>query len=255
VSGAVPAWEQHVSRSRRWVGDHVGDVIGHAAWLVAVGVVIDALLQALPATISLAVSGLEAVGAVAAGVVGLGLWWTANCALHEAAHAVALRSRGVVADVTLQPVTAFGQPLPVASGGTVRPRGDGYARLTPDDHIRVALAPAWIAAVGSVVVAAVATVAGASALLTASLVAGTWLFGGPSPSDYSRVVDSLLWPDEIRDQRQRQAARIREHAAVEGADPRALAPDRHTTAMSYDTTPTTGASPAKHAVPDGGERT
>jgi len=254
VTRAVPAWEQQARRSRRWVGDHAGDLIAHVAWFLAVNLVAVVFVEAAaPTTPADASTSIDTVAGVLA-LVGLVVSWTVLTVLHESLHAVAMHSRGVRSHVYIGWLTAVGYRLPVAMGGSARPRGDGYARLLPSDQIVVALAPAWLSAGLSVGVVGVAVALGTSTVTTACLVAAVWLFGGPSPSDYAVIVDAVLWPDEIREQRQQQAARIREHAAAEGADPRVLAPDRHHTTMSYVTTPTAGASPAKQPIPDGGER-
>lgn len=223
MNAAVPSWEAHGRRLRHALAEHGADLVGQVAWLAALGALVDLVPTEAWVT---GVEQLVAADTVvlALGGVGLVAAWTLTTVLHEATHAVALHSRGVRADVTVKWWRIRGYRLPIASSGVCRPRGDGYARLTPTEHIRVATAPAALAAVLSVLAAAGGLAVGGSPLTVGVVVALMWLFGGPSPSDWGRVVDALLWPDEYRKQANRQAARIREHAAVEGADPRMFAP-------------------------------
>jgi len=226
VNAAVPAWEAHGRRLRHALAEHGADLAGQLAWLAALG----ALVDLVPTETW--ITGIEQLVAadtvvLALGSVGLVAAWTLTTVLHEATHAVALHSRGVRADVTVNWWQVRGYRLPVASSGVCRPRGDGYARLTPSEHIRVATAPAAVAAVLSVLVVAGGVAAGSSPLVIGVIVALVWLFGGPSPKDWGRVLEVLLWPDEYRDEAQRLATRLSEHAAAEGANPRMLDPTTH----------------------------
>ncbi|WP_435125410.1 hypothetical protein [Halobaculum sp. D14] len=215
MTASTPTWETYSSRLRHRLAEHGADFAGQAAWLALLA----ALLTGVPRVAWQAairrVAAVDVAVLLAAAVLAVA-GWTVLTVLHEATHAVALTSRGVRADVTVNWWRVRGRRLPIANSGVCRPRGDGAARLTPTEHIRVATAPAAIAAALTAPAVIGGVAAGASPVIVAAVVAGIWLFGGPSPSDWGRVIEVLLWPDEYRSQAQQLARRLSEHAAAEG---------------------------------------
>ena len=226
MSAAVPRWEVKARRFRHGVGRFGAEFVGELAWGLAVLVVGS---EALKGLIAMEIAPLTTTEWALIGLSGVGIVciWTLTTVVHEATHAVALRSRGVGVEVTVRWWHIAGYRLPIASSGICRPRGDGYAHLTPGEHLRVILAPAALAAVLTVPAVLGGVVVGASPAVLGLVTVGVWLFSGPSPIDWGQALEVALWPDEYRDESQQLARRIRNHAAAEGGSHGVVAVPTH----------------------------